>query len=105
MGNGKNLKRFSLDARHFHPRRTHWHPWKRQTSDMGPFPQKALNRRCRYMPFNHKSLHISGVTRSLLRANTTLLLDGIHVLGDMVINAKPRRGDVFSPLSTAAATR
>ena len=97
MGNGKYLKRFSLDARHLHPRRTHWHPWNRQTSDIGPFPQKALNRRCRYMPFNHISLHISGVTRSLLRANTTLLLHGIHVLGDMVINAKPRRGDVWNP--------
>ena len=105
MVNGKNIKRFSLDARHFHPRRTHWHPWNRQTSDIGPFPQKALNRRCRYMPFNHVSLHISGVTRGLLRVDTTLLLHGIHVLGDMVINAKPRRGDVFSPLSTAAATR
>ena len=105
MVKGKNIKRFSLDARHFHPWRTHWHPWSRQTSDIGPFPQKALNRRCRYMPFNYISIHISGVTRSLLRADTKLLLYGIHVLGDMVINAKPRRGDVFSPLSTAAATR
>ena len=42
MGNGKNLKRFSLDAKHFHPRRTHRHPLNRQTSDVGPFPQKAL---------------------------------------------------------------
>ena len=70
MVNGKNLKRFSLDARHFHPRRTHWHPWNRQPSDIGPFPQKALDCRCRYMPFNHISLHISGVARSVLRADT-----------------------------------
>ena len=90
MGNGKNLKRFSFDARHFHPRRTHWHPWNRQTSDIGSFRQKTLDRRSRHMPFNYISIHISGVARSLLRADTKLLLHGIHVLGDMVINAKSR---------------
>ena len=105
MVNGKNLKKFSLDARHFHPRRTHWHSWNRQTSDIGPFCQKTVDRRSRYMPLNHISLHNRGVTRSLLRADTTRLLYSIHVLGDMVINAKPRRGDVCSQLSTAAATR
>ena len=90
MGNSKHLERFSLDASHLHPGRTHWHPWNRQTSDIGPFCQKTLDRRSRHVPFDHISLYNRGVTRSLLRADTTRLLHNIHVLGDMVINAESR---------------
>jgi hypothetical protein len=42
------------------------------------------------MPFDHISLHNRGMTRSLLRADTTRLFHNIHVLSDMVINAKSR---------------
>ena len=90
MGNGKHLETFSLDAIHLHPRRTHWHPWNCKTSDVGPFCQKTLDRRSRHMPFDHISLHIRGVARSLLRADSTRLFHGIHVLGDMVLNAVSR---------------
>ena len=90
MGNSEHVETFSLNASHLHPRRTHWHPWNCQTSDVGPFRQKTLDRRSRHMPFDHVSLHHSGVTRSLLRTDTTRLLHGIHVLGDMVLNAVSR---------------
>ena len=90
MGNSKHLERFSLDASHLHPRRTQWHPRNRQTSDVGPFCQKTLNRRSRHVPFDHISLHNRGMARSMLRANSTRLLYGIHVLGDMVLNTKSR---------------
>ena len=90
MGNGKHLETFSLDASHFHPRRTHWHPWNCQTSDIGPFCQKTLDRRSRHMPFDHISLHNRGMARSLLWADATRFLHGIHVVGDMVLNALSR---------------
>ena len=90
MGNGEHLETFSLDASHLHPWRTHWHPWNRQTSDIGPLCQKTLDRRSRHMPFNYISLHNSGMTRSLLRADTMRLLHGINVLSDMVLNAVSR---------------
>ena len=90
MGNGEHLETFSLDASHLHPGRTHWHPWNCQTSDVGPFCQKTLDRRSRHMTFDHISLHNSSVTRSLLRTDTTSLLHSIHVLGDMVLNAESR---------------
>ena len=90
MGNCKHLETFSLDASHLHPRRTHWHPWNCQTSNLGPFLQQPLDRRSRHMPFDHISLHNRGMTRSLLRADTTRLFHNIHVLSDMVINAKSR---------------
>ena len=105
MGNGKHLEAFKLDATHFHPRRTHRHPWKRETSDIGPFLQKTLDRGSRHMSFDHITLNNRGMTRSMSRVDTTRHLHGIHVLGDMVINAESRRGDVGSPLRTAAATR
>ena len=105
MGNGKNLKRFSLDASHFHTMRTHWHPWYSKTTDIGPFLQQPLDRRSRHMPFDHIPLNISGVARSVLRADTALFLHCIYGLGDMVINTKSRGGDVGSPLRSAAATR
>ena len=90
MGNSKHLERFSLNASDLHPRRTQWHPRNRQTSDVGPFCQKTLDRRSRHVPFDHISLHNRGMARSLLRADTTRLLHGIHVLGDMVLNAVSR---------------
>ena len=90
MGYGEHLERFSLDASNLHPRRTHWHPWNCQTSDVGPFRQKKLDRRSKHMPFDHISLHNRGMARSLLWADTTRFLHGIHVLGDMVINAESR---------------
>ena len=90
MGHGEHLETFSLDASHFHSRRTHWHSWNPQTSDIGPFRQKTVDRRSRHMPFNYISLHNSSVTRSLLSADTARLLHGIHVLGDMVLNAVSR---------------
>ena len=90
MGNGKHLETFSFDASHFHPGRADRHPWNRQTSDIGSFRQKTLDRRSRHMPFNDISLHNSSVTRSLLRADTARLLHSIHVLGDMVLNAVSR---------------
>ena len=90
MGNSEHLKTFSLDASHLNPKRTHWHPWNCQTSDVGPFRQKTLDRRSRHMPFNDITLHHRGMARSLLRAYTTRLLHGIHVLGDMVLNAVSR---------------
>ena len=90
MGNGEHLVMFSHDASHLHPGRTHWHPWNRQTADIGPFRQKTLDRRSRYMPFDHISLHNRGVARSLLWADTKRLLHGIHVLSDIVLNAVSR---------------
>ena len=90
MGNSEHVETFSLNACHLHPRRTHWHPWNRQASNIGPFRQKTLDCRSRHMPFDHISLHNRGMARSLLRADTTRLLDGIHILGDMVINAESR---------------
>ena len=71
MGNGKHLKTFSLDASHLHAGRTHWHPWNRQTSDIRPILQKAIDRRSRHMPFTHISPHNSGMTRSQLEAYTS----------------------------------
>ena len=90
MGNGEHLETFSLDASHLHPGRTHRHPWNGQASNLGPFRQKTLDRRSRHMPFNNISLHNRGMARSLLRADTTRLLHGIHILGDMVLNAESR---------------
>ena len=72
MGNSKHLERFSLNASHLHPRRTQWHPRNRQTSDIGSFCQKTLNRRSRHVPFDHISLHNRGMARSLLRADKPL---------------------------------
>ena len=90
MGNGEHLETFSLNACHLHPRRTHWHPWNCQTSDVGPFRQETLDRRSRHVPFDHISLHNRGMARSLLRADGTRFLHSIHFLGDMVINTESR---------------
>ena len=90
MGNSEHLETFSLNACHLHPRGTHWHPWNCQATDIGPFRQKTVDRRSRHMPFDHVSLHHSGMARSLLWADATRFLHGIHVLGDMVLNAVSR---------------
>ena len=90
MGNGEHLEAFSLDAGDFHTRRTNRHPWNRETSDIWPFLQKSMDRRSRHMPFDYISLNNSGMARSLIGANTTSLFHGVHVLGDMVIDAESR---------------
>ena len=90
MVNGEHLETFSLDASQLHPGRTHGHPWNRQASNLGPFLQKTLDRRSRHMNFDHISLHNSGVTRRLLRADTTSLFHCSHVLDDMLLNTESR---------------
>ena len=90
MGNSEHLETFSLNACHLHPRGTHWHPWNCQATDIGPFRQKTVDRRSRHMPFDHIPLHNRGMARSLLWADATRFLHGIHVLGDMVLNAVSR---------------
>ena len=90
LGDVANLKSFSLNPRHFHTWRANRHSWNRETSNVGAFLKKALNRRSRHMPFDHISPHNSGMTRLLLGADTSRFLHGNHVPGDVVIEAETR---------------
>ena len=72
MSNSDHFETFSLNACHLHPRRTHWHPWNCQTSDIGPFHQKSLDRRSRHMPFD--PMLLGGLTVIVTVSGAAMLL-------------------------------